>query len=403
MECGYEPAYHAFERWSLFVDGITGPLFRPLGVVNAAMSSLTESLIDHVAPVIARGMIFLHLAQVRHIPDAQDNETTQVLWHEAKRRGIDMYQVCPFGLRRRLFVAEFEGKRIAFEGLPRPNRSVRSLEWVDHKPEMKKRFLRAGFPVARGGAVRSMPKALSLFGTLSAPVITKPHIGSGGRHTTLHIMTEDELQKGFESAKRLSPVVVIEEELVGPVMRATLIGGKLTAVLRRDPPQVIGDGVRTVRELVRELNKHPLRKGPVFAKVPFEDPLVLRELSRQNLTWESVPVQNRVVFLHFKVNWGIGGTSEDVTDKVHPDNKKLFEDIARFLDDDIVGIDFIISDISQSWKTVPRCGVIECNSLPLIGNHHFPFQGEVRNVAGAIWDLIFPRSSDRAPSNDGAA
>jgi cyanophycin synthetase len=52
----------------------------------------------------------------------------------------------------------------------------------------------------------------------------------------------------------------------------------------------------------------------------------------------------------------------------------------------LVGIDFIIEDISKSWKEQARCGVIECNSRPFFDNHHLPFNGKPRNVAGAIWD-----------------
>ena len=88
----------------------------------------------------------------------------------------------------------------------------------------------------------------------------------------------------------------------------------------------------------------------------------------------------------------MAGSSRATTEETHPENKKLFEAIGEYLGDDIVGIDFMIPDIGKPWRE-ERCGVIECNSLPLIGNHHFPYTGEVRNVAGKIWDMIFPDSS----------
>jgi cyanophycin synthetase len=183
---------------------------------------------------------------------------------------------------------------------------------------------------------------------------------------------------------------MIEEELKGPVFRATLIGGKLVAVLRRDPPMVVGDGKRTVAELVFEENKNPLRRGPVFADISVDGEYATRELARQKLNKESVPEKGQIVQLHFKVNWGVGGTSRDATDEVHPDNIKLFEDVGRYLGDDIIGIDFMVSDIGRSWKGQERAGIIECNSLPHIGNHHFPFTGKVRNVAGVVWSAVFP-------------
>ena len=73
---------------------------------------------------------------------------------------------------------------------------------------------------------------------------------------------------------------------------------------------------------------------------------------------------------------------------VHPDNLKLFLKIAATLDDPLVGVDFMMEDMARSWRTT-RCGVIECNSLPFIDLHHFPYAGRARNVAGMVWDLAF--------------
>ena len=159
-----------------------------------------------------------------------------------------------------------------------------------------------------------------------------------------------------------------------------MINHKLAAVLRRDPAHVIGNGIHSVGELVAEENKNPLRRGPVFA------PIILPNTIDGSL----IPAYGEIRSLHWKVNWGVGGTSRDASDEVHPDNKKLFENIAEYLDDVFVGIDFMISDISRSWRDTARCGVLECNSMPFIGNHHYPYTGPVRNVAGMVWDLAFP-------------
>ena len=37
--------------------------------------------------------------------------------------------------------------------------------------------------------------------------------------------------------------------------------------------------------------------------------------------------------------------------------------------------DFIIEDITKSWKEEQHCGIIECNSLPFIDLHHYPLFG----------------------------
>jgi cyanophycin synthetase len=132
---------------------------------------------------------------------------------------------------------------------------------------------------------------------------------------------------------------------------------------------------------------HPARKGPYFHPIQL-DQAAEKELVWQHLNIESIPSQGQRVTLNQKINWGVGGTTADVTDDVHPDNIELFETVAHVLRAPIVGIDFIISDISRSWKDTERCGIIECNSMPFFDNHHLPFEGRPRNVAARIWDMV---------------
>jgi len=400
-ECGYEPVFHGLERMSIIVDSVIDPLLWPIAKIGQFAVPTMESLADAAAPLCARVLTHIGLSTMLDVPDTRVNETTQCLWEEAKKRGIVMKEWRLFGLPRRLFIAKFRGRTIVFEGLPRLPRIQKSLAWIDNKAKLKKRFMREGFPVGRGGVCKNEKGAVRLFKRLRPPIVAKPHMGSGGRHTAVHIESEEDVRNAFLNARKLSPSVVLEEELYGPaVFRATLIAKKLVAVLRRDPPTVLGDGKRAIQELIEKENRNPLRKGPVFAYIPLENPMLEAELNRQGLGKNSIPRKGQRVPLHFKVNWGVGGTSHDVTEDVHPMNKQLFDDIGWCLGNDIVGIDFMIRDISVPWVTEDRCGVIECNGLPLIGNHHFPFTGPVRNVAGAVWDMVFPGSAEKKGQPD---
>lgn len=314
-----------------------------------------------------------------------------LLWEEANRRNIRMWQFLPFGKYRQSFVGEFGGKRIVFERMPVPAGAGRGVWWIDDKAVMKKKFKALGIPTPAGHAVSTLSSARKLFRRLRKPVIVKPHRGTGTRHTVLHITDEQELERAFKVAHKVSPFVMIEEELQGAVYRPTVVNGKLVATIERNQPQVHGDGIHTVEELVAKENEHPRRRGPVFGPITFTE-ATEKELARQGLTKESVPQKGAVVCLHQKINWGNGGTTRDVTDLVHPDNIVLFERIARVTKAPIIGIDFITPDISQSWKDTPGCGVIECNSMPFIDTHHLPFEGEPRDIMGPIWEMVFPQS-----------
>jgi len=389
-ECEPAQVNHFVIRTGSYLGLVLKPLLRPLDYFfQRVVPNRSFAWFDIAGPLVICSFSALRIGKlVRDIRD-DDSDRTKALWTEAKRRGIEMrHYRC--GAIKDLFIARHGGVTRCFDGLPRPRGpEADSLYWMDNKPVMRKRFAEAGIPIAKGASVWSEEEGVEVFNRLRKPVITKPHTGSRSRHTTIHLSTEDAFRKAFRSAKVLSPKVLIEEELEGFVFRGTLIGGKLKAVLRREPPHVVGDGTHTIRELVELENRREARHTHTFHPIATGEEAEA-ELARQNRTWQSVPEMGTFVPLSQKISRGIGASNTDVTDDVHPDNRALLEKIGALLKDPLVGVDFIMKDVSVAWHAQPHSGVIECNSLPFIDLHHFPLNGKPRNVAGALWDLIFP-------------
>ena len=350
-----------------------------------------EAISEKTSIPFMKLMVFLGLGHFSERPDSKDTLRTKCFWEEAQRRGIKMVEF-KMGPVKDSFIAEFRGKVITFDGLPRPDTlESDSLSWMDNKGIMKVKFLKEGLPVAKGGVAFTKRKALKIFNSLQKPVITKPNLGSRSRHTLIHIDTPEKLIYGFKKAKKLSPLVVIEEELRGYLFRGTLVDRKLVGVVKRDQPEVVGDGIHTLKELYDEENKRPERNGPIFHKIVI-DPDAEIELRREGITMNDVPKKGRIVTFSQKTSRGIGGTTTEVTDMIHRDNIEMLEHVGRFLNDSLVGVDFIIEDITKSWHEEQHCGIIECNSLPFIDLHHYPLWGIPNNVAGFLWDLVMPES-----------
>lgn len=394
-DCGPAEVPHFLARSTVAVGFAAEVLTKPLAPLQKRISDWLLPRAEPFLPPLFRLLQSIGAADLPGAPDGKDTMRTVCLWEAAKKRGIEMRGFRLFGRPTNIFFAVSGGRTVVFEGLPRPaGKESGSLVWMDDKGIMKKKFRAAGIPVARGGVCASLGQAKRLFRKLRHPVITKPNVGSRSRHTTIHIETEAGLEKGFRTAKALSPWVIVEEELSGFVFRVTLIGGKLAGVLRREPPFVSGDGARTVRELVVQANADPKRRDGIFHAIA-EDAAAAEELRRQGLSWESVPARGRFVPLHQKVGRSQGGTNSDVTERVHPENRALFEKIAAVLGDPLVGVDFIIADMARPWQEQPPCGAIECNSLPFLDLHRFPFRGEARDLSGMLWDLVFPDAAPR--------
>lgn len=385
--CGGDALPHRATYITVAVDDTLRPLLTP-GPLFRGLARIFNALERRVTPHLLRFLVRTGLAKKQERPDGETLLLAKVLWEEADARGIEMWEFRLFGLARNLFYARLpNGRRLAFEGIPQPPSGISRVWWMDNKTELKKHLRKAGFPTAEGGGAFTARGARRIFGELTPPVIVKPHSGSGSRHTVLHITDERELEEAFRVAKQVAPLALVEEELAGPVYRITVVDGKYRAALRRDPPSVVGDGAHTIRELIDEANTHPARSGPYFSQLKIDDD-ALKELAWQGYTPESVPAAGTRVMLHQKVNWSLGGTTADVSEQVHPENVRMFGEVAIFLRAPIVGIDFIIGDLARPWRGQDRCGILECNSMPFFDNHHLPFEGEPRNVSAHIWDMI---------------
>ena len=125
----------------------------------------------------------------------------------------------------------------------------------------------------------------------------------------------------------------------------------------------IGDGKHTVTELIDlENQRRPTEGVPKQLKV---DPAMIAMLKKQNLQLNDCVPAGQIVTLRSVANTSTGGTIVVVTDRVHADNQRMAEIIARCFRLDTVGIDFLTADITKSWREV-RCAVIEVNSSPTI-------------------------------------
>jgi hypothetical protein len=85
---------------------------------------------------------------------------------------------------------------------------------VKQKSEMKKRFQKAGIPVARGRVCHALPEAQALIDTVGFPVVAKPDNGVGANQT-YKITCQAELENFF--AIKPPPEYIFEEFVEGAI------------------------------------------------------------------------------------------------------------------------------------------------------------------------------------------
>jgi cyanophycin synthetase len=281
-------------------------------------------------------------------------------------------------------------KKIFITGIPKPPSQNPAFDfWLDDKTLVKKKLADAGVPVPRGGKAHTWRQARIIFEKIEKPVVVKPRLGSRGRHTTTNISTLDDMKAAYHRAKQLCHWVVVEEHLVGSVYRSTLVAGRSCGILRGDPPRVVGDGVHTIAQLVDI--KNAARHANVSAITLSESHR--KFLSRIGHVPDDVLAIGEKIDLLDNIGVRTGGNSADDTSNIHPDTVAILENAARVLGDPLVGLDFIIPDIGKAPQG-QKWGITECNACPFINLHYDPLEGESRNVAGDVWDMIERRIDD---------
>jgi cyanophycin synthetase len=265
------------------------------------------------------------------------------------------------------------------------------IEMAGDKDETRQLLGDAHVPVPKGLLIYNEEELKESIHTIKFPIVTKPLDGNHGRGVTTRIYNLDQALFGFRIAKKISDWVIVEEFIEGEDYRFLLIDYKLTAVARRTPARVIGDGRSTISELIDKTNQDPDRgetSDHVLAPVKV-DKITEKILSEKNLTLQSVLPGHTVLYLKETANISAGGTAEDVTDEVHPFTVFMAERIARLFKLDICGIDIMTTDIKAPLSRETGA-VIEVNAGPGIRMHTNPQTGTPRNIASPIMKMLFP-------------
>ncbi len=249
-------------------------------------------------------------------------------------------------------------------------------------------------PVPAGQVVHSPEEALAAFREIGPPVAVKPLDANQAKGVTLNVQTEAGMTGAFQSAVEFSSHVLVEEMVQGDDYRVLVIGGKVVAAAQRQPAQVMGDGIQTVRQLIDQTNSDPNRgEGHLRPLTLLQiNDTALKNLQAAGLTPESVPEAGRRVLLHQAANLSTGGTAADVTDLLHPDVARTCERAARVIGLDICGVDLVLRDITRPLDRGNGC-VIEVNASPGLRMHVHPSHGKSRDVGEAIIDMLYPEGT----------
>ena len=270
-----------------------------------------------------------------------------------------------------------------------------AVDLASNKDATRKLLSKSYVPVPRGMLIYNITELEEAINEIGFPLVTKPVNGNHGRGITTRITTVEQAKNGFYEAQKISDNVIVERYVNGTDYRFLVINYKLAAVAKRTPAMVIGDGLSTIEELIKDTNSD-VNRGEGHEKVLTKikiDVATQSILEEKKLTLNSVLPIGEVLFLKDTANLSSGGTATDVTDFVNPQNIFMAERIARLMNLDICGIDIIAEDV-----TIPICekngAVIEVNAGPGLRMHLSPAKGLARNVAEPLVKMLYPENAN---------
>lgn len=332
------------------------------------------------------------LARLRDLDeDVRLGPSTGAIVQAAAARGIPTRRLTTSSLvqlgwgsrQRRIQAAETDRTRAISETI------------AQDKDLTKKLLEAAGVPVPLGRVVTDAEDGWTVACEIGLPVVVKPRDGNQGKGVTVNILTREHFMAVYGAAAAISEDVLVERFIPGHDHRLLVVGNRLVAAARREPPHVIGDGVHTVRELVAQMNSDP-RRGEGHAtsltRIRLDD-IALARLAVQDYSADTIPARGERVVLRNNANLSTGGTATDVTDDVHPDVAARAVEAAQMIGLDICGVDVVCQTVHKPLEEQGG-GVVEVNAAPGLRMHLMPSYGKGQPVGEAIVSALFPRGED---------
>lgn len=377
-DCERSSAIH-IQEWIDVIIGWIVPASRPLPYWIE--NTFNKGLI--------RVLSWLRLAHVRYDYTLDELSPRVGFFIEAARlHGITCGVVELLGRMSEHIVLTHNGKMYHFEAYPTgAHFDGPHAHLANDKLRSKQHLQAGGFSTPRGRMYYFWQKEKAVreaIDQLGFPLVVKPVHGTFSRHVTTNIRNKQELRAAIEHALTYQPIYIVEQYIeYGSVLRVMVINFKAVAAVLQLPPQVRGDGIHTIRELVLEENirRNLTRKEKSHAGTP--EPLVISPLFIADE--DCIPeAGHRSVINAPYTRYGAEATPLD-TD-VHESIILVSEQAATHFQVHCTGIDMIVENPAPLHAT-PRLSILELNSLPNYEMHGNDAQKIGRLLYGSAQSL----------------
>ena len=312
-------------------------------------------------------------------PEADLNPYAAIIVNEARRRGIGIEVI---DAAAGYFALVLGGRRVVCrESLSELTTAI-AMSRCDDKAVTHRVLRRAGLRVPEQARVESLDQAEAFLSRLER-VVVKPARGEQGAGISVDVRDPESLERAIRGARRYCDTVILEEFVQGDDLRVVVIDFKVVAAAIRKPAQVVGNGRKSVRELVEAQSRRRRAATGGESAIPM-DAETERCIAQSGHGWDTILPDGEVLQVRKTANLHTGGTIHDVTAELHPHLAAAAVSAAEALDIPVTGLDFIVPAVDR-----PDYVIIEANERPGLANH------EPQPTAKRFVDLLFPMTAAR--------
>ncbi|MGY6661951.1 MAG: N-acetylglutaminylglutamine synthetase [Glycocaulis sp.] len=313
-------------------------------------------------------------------PEEQLNPYARIIIDEARRRGIGIEVLDAEG---GFFRLSWGGRAVTCrESLSELTTAV-AMSRCDDKAVTRRLMEAAGVPVPRQLSATASEADRAAFLEACGSVVVKPARGEQGRGVVVGIETLADMDAALKQAASTGPHILIEECVQGDDLRVVVINDEVVAAALRKPPEILGDGDRTIRQLIERLSRRRSAATQGESRIPLDEETD-RCVRAGGYSLDDVLPRGEQLRVRRTANLHTGGTLHDVTAELGPAIAASALKAARAIDIPVAGMDFIVTDPAGTHHVF-----IEANERPGLANH------EPQPTAERFIDLLFPLSARR--------
>lgn len=244
-----------------------------------------------------------------------------------------------------------------------------------------------GVPTQKYHFCPTISSAKKIASQISFPLVVKPNVGSKGNGVTANINSKRELIAAIRLAFKFHPKIVLSPYFPGDDYRLLVLKNQVIGAIQRKPPQIKGDGGKTIEQLIYSENKKrvELNKKRLVRLVPIK---IDSEVKRGTKNLKSVLAKGKTLTLRANANWSTGGTAQTLDIRnFHPSIIKASIHACQLLTLNFAGVDLILKDPGKPLKD--NGIILEVNAHPAIGVFHQPVSGPSQKIAKKILRAFF--------------